>query len=91
VAEWVRCGRAWCRCAKGGAKHGPYYVRYWREAGRRRKEYLRLDAAPARRAACDARRAQERQNRQRLADGREEWRALVSALRLYERHRGAGW
>ena len=39
--EWRRCGKPRCRCARG-EPHGPYAVRYWYEAGRRRKEYVPL-------------------------------------------------
>src|SRR5688572_28164574 len=84
--RYVRCGRAWCRCMNGGPKHGPYYLRSWREGGRRLKEYIRLDAAQARRVACDERRWRERQDRRRVADGRAAWRTLIGALRAYERY-----
>ena len=85
VVHWVRCGKPWCRCATGGPRHGPYYLRYWREGGRRRKEYIRLDAAEPRRAACEARRSREREDRRRVDDGRKAWRTLLDALRAYER------
>ena len=39
-AEWVRCGKAGCRCASG-ALHGPYWRRQWREGGRTRRQYVR--------------------------------------------------
>jgi hypothetical protein len=69
----------------GGPKHGPYFTRYWREDGHRRKEYVRLDAADARRVGCDERRSREREARRRVEEGREAWRALLGALRAYER------
>ena len=37
--EWRSCGKAACRCARG-EPHGPYFYRYWYEAGRRRKRYV---------------------------------------------------
>ena len=49
---------------QGSQKHGPYYIRYWREGGKRHKEYVRLADAEGRRAACDERRQARRQVRQ---------------------------
>ena len=37
--EWKRCGKADCRCG-GGALHGPYWYRHFREDGRQRKQYV---------------------------------------------------
>ena len=37
--EWIRCGKASCKCASG-AFHGPYTYKYWREDGRLRKKYV---------------------------------------------------
>ena len=39
-AQYVRCGRKNCRCARG-ALHGPYYYRFTREGGQLRKQYIR--------------------------------------------------
>jgi len=39
-AQLVRCGRSWCRCADGGPLHGPYYYRFYREAGKQHKKYV---------------------------------------------------
>lgn len=38
--QYVRCGRANCRCARGEL-HGPYYYRFYRENGQLKKEYLK--------------------------------------------------
>jgi hypothetical protein len=40
--EWRRCGKGNCRCQRG-EQHGPYVVRIWYEAGRRRKAYVPRD------------------------------------------------
>lgn len=40
--QWVRCGRAGCRC-KQGELHGPYSYRFVREGGRLRKRYIRKE------------------------------------------------
>ena len=38
--QWVRCGRSWCRCSHGCDLHGPYFYRFYREAGKQHKEYV---------------------------------------------------
>jgi hypothetical protein len=38
--EWVKCGKARCRCREGRL-HGPYTYKYWREDGRLRKAYVK--------------------------------------------------
>jgi len=40
MAETKACGKPACRCARGEL-HGPYWRRYWREAGRRRRRYVK--------------------------------------------------
>jgi hypothetical protein len=85
VAWWARCGKPWCSCTKGGAQHGPYYRRVWREGGRLRKEYVRLADVQERREACDQRRLTDRQARRLVTERRRTWSRLVDALREYER------
>ncbi len=84
-ARWVRCGKPWCRCMRGGPKHGPYFARYWREGGRRRTEYVRLADVAERRAACDERRHLRRGARELTKETRQTWRTLLGALREYEK------
>jgi len=72
----------------GGPKHGPYYMRYWREGGKRHKEYVRLVDAADRRAACDKRRRAQQQFRQMTEESQCAWRTLLGALREYERLTG---
>ena len=48
-AEWKRCGKPGCRCARGHP-HGPYWYRRWREGGRQRKQYVPRQELPAVRA-----------------------------------------
>jgi hypothetical protein len=69
-AQWVRCGRPNCRCARGEL-HGPYAYHFVRHNGRLRKRYVRQAEADGVRAACEARR-----RRQELA----EWRAGCDQL-----------
>ena len=51
-AQFVRCGRPGCRCA-AGRLHGPYFYRFWREAGRLRKAYVLRSQLDDVRTACD--------------------------------------
>lgn len=72
-SRFVRCNRPGCRCADGPYRHGPYFVRIWREAGRLRKEYVSRSRVDDVRARCDERRAflrelrASRQTAQRLS------------------------
>jgi hypothetical protein len=79
LAQWVRCGRAGCRCARGSL-HGPYYYRFWREGGRLRKVYVRTAELEEVRARCEARRRARRELRQ----GWDIWRQLLAAVREAE-------
>lgn len=49
-AEYRRCGKPSCRCARG-ARHGPYVYLRWREGGRQRRRYVRAADADGNRAA----------------------------------------
>jgi hypothetical protein len=75
-AQWVRCGRRNCRCARGQL-HGPYHYHFWRQGGRLRRRYVRPADVPRVRAACQARREEKRQ----LAQGWACWRELVDSLK----------
>ncbi len=82
-AQWKRCGKPGCRCARG-ALHGPYYYRFWREDGRLRKAYVRPSELAAVRAACDEERQFLRLGRLARALGQQDWQRLVSLLREIE-------
>ena len=74
--EWKQCGKPNCRCADGEL-HGPYYYRYWREAGQLRKAYVpRRDVAEVM-AACRARKLQ----RFAIAHGWSDFRQLMQFIR----------
>jgi hypothetical protein len=79
LPQWVRCGRAGCRCARG-RPHGPYAYRFWREGGRLRKAYVRPVDLAAVRASCEARRRLRRE----LGAGWAAWRQLRDLLREVE-------
>ena len=78
--QWIRCGKAGCRCARG-RPHGPYFYRFWRQGGRLRKQYVRPDHVERVRAACQAR----RQERLGLAGAWRLWQALRDLVREVER------
>ena len=78
----VCCGKPGCRCARG-QRHVASYL-FWREGGRLHKRYVPVAEVAAVRAACAARREQERQAREALIAGRRQWRALVDLVREVE-------
>jgi hypothetical protein len=84
VEQWVRCGRSWCRCSKDGPRHGPYYVRFWREGGRRYRSYVRQRDADQVAAACTERRESDRARRVQDEAAREAWRRVRALLRSIE-------
>ena len=53
--EWRRCGKPSCRCLRG-MLHGPYWYLRWREGGRQRRRYVRLERVEAMRVAVEERR-----------------------------------
>jgi hypothetical protein len=67
-AQWVRCGTPGCRCARGEL-HGPYYYRFWREEGRLRKRYVRLDDVLAVRREIEVQRTFDHHMRELVAAG----------------------
>jgi hypothetical protein len=54
-AEWRRCGKPRCRCARG-TLHGPYWYLRWREDGRQRRQYVPCEQVNVIRAAIAQRR-----------------------------------
>lgn len=38
--EFVRCGKSRCRCSSTSYRHGPYWYRYYRRAGRLVSKYV---------------------------------------------------
>jgi hypothetical protein len=76
IAQYRRCGKARCRCARPGEPpHGPYFYHYRRESGRAHKRYLRRADAPRVVALCARHRAH-------LVDGRATARLLRRCDRL---------
>ncbi len=81
--QWVKCGKPRCRCTRGQL-HGPYYYRFWRENGKLRKEYVRLQDVKRVERACKARQAKEKRERRE----KEAAMALLRELKAYLRNSG---
>ena len=62
-AQWVRCGRPGCRCARGEL-HGPYHYLFWRDRGHLHKQYVRMAEVAEVRTICEARRERVQQMRE---------------------------
>lgn len=80
-AQFVRCGKPGCRCARGEL-HGPYHYCFWKENGRLRKAYIRKSDVEAVRAVCEAKRKQRQQQQTAII----EWRELLAEIREVESH-----
>ncbi len=85
--QYVRCGKAECRCQRG-EPHGPYYYRVWREGERVQKVYVKASELDSVRAACEAHREltdqieEMRRERERLTRGlQESWRSTKRLLK----------
>lgn len=89
ISEHKRCGKTNCRCAGTDRSrlHGPYFYRYWREAGRLRKEYVPKELLAQTRAACATRQAEWKARLQM----RRENAALIAHLNLLLREVEARW
>ena len=74
-AQWVRCGKPGCRCARGPGHLASYRV--WREGGRLRTCYVRRADLAAVQAACAARQREHREHSEAL----QQWRRLVAVVR----------
>lgn len=83
LPQHVRCGKPNCRCADGDL-HGPYYYRFWREDGRLRKQYVRLDDVDAVRAACRRRQEQAAARRKRRVQWMKTYRNFTDQLKHVE-------
>ncbi len=83
IAQYVRCGKAGCRCARGEL-HGPYWYRKWREGSRQRKTYVPRADLAAVRAACRAEHEMKTAARLGRDIARQDWRRLADLLREYE-------
>ena len=73
----VRRGNKWYQC----------HARFWRDGGRLRKQYVRQADVEAVRAACAARRVQEREQRARRDESMRALHACRELLRELDRER----
>ncbi len=71
-AQYVRCGKANCRCADGKL-HGAYYYHFVRIGGRLKKRYLKASEVEQMQAACLAR---QRKEKERIDSLRRFWKQL---------------
>lgn len=71
-AQYVRCGKATCKCARGQL-HGAYYYYFVRAGGKLTKRYLKAHEVEQIRDACLARREDEKVQR---AQSRKTWQQL---------------
>lgn len=69
--QWVRCGKAECRCVNGPL-HGPYTYLFYRSGGRLVKQYVRASEVPTLRACIE----EHRTERQRVREGWRRFRQL---------------
>lgn len=70
--QFVRCGKATCKCA-GGELHGPYYYHFVRAAGKLTKRYLKAHEVEQMRTACLA---WQEELRARRAQSCETWQMI---------------
>lgn len=81
--QYIRCGRARCKCASGEL-HGPYYYRFFRAGGRLHKRYVRRVDVASVETHCKARQEQSAYVRRIVLESRQEWKRLMAAIRQME-------
>lgn len=79
-AQYVKCGKPNCKCALGQL-HGPYFAAFWKEDGRIRKRYIRLDDVEQMRELSE----QPRLLLQEIAEIDDELRQLKAFVREHEK------
>jgi hypothetical protein len=70
--QFVRCGKASCKCARGEL-HGAYYYHFIRVNGKLTKRYLKAHQVEQMQVACSARREVERTRREH---SRQSWQLI---------------
>ena len=75
-AQYKRCGKPTCRCARGDL-HGPYFYRFRWRAGRAVKSYVPLSQVEAVRSACVRYRAE----RAEVRAGDAHLRRMLAAIK----------
>jgi hypothetical protein len=78
--QYVRCGKASCKCARGEL-HGAYYYLFVRLNGKVRKRYLKPDQVEEVRAACQRQRERRRESGRRSREAFKTLRQIRAELR----------
>jgi hypothetical protein len=79
-AQYVRCGKASCKCARGEL-HGAYYYHFVRVGGKLKKRYLKAHEVEQIRDACSAWREEQSERRAQSHEVRQFIREINSRLR----------
>jgi hypothetical protein len=82
--QFMRCGKANCKCSQG-MLHGPYFVRFWYEDGRQRKQYVKKSHLQSVFDACSEHKRQQRLPREIISTTKELCRALRFLLKAGQR------
>lgn len=71
-AQYVRCGKSNCKCAKGDL-HGAYFYHFVRVGGKLKKRYLKLSEVETIQKAC---RARQKEEKERIEFSKMFWKQL---------------
>lgn len=83
-AQYVRCGKDNCRCAKGEL-HGAYYYHFVRVGGRLRKRYLKASEVEQMQIACGSRQIEKRKQIEKSEKQWSKLREIRENLREWEK------
>ena len=78
--QFVRCGKASCKCARGEL-HGAYYYHFVRVNGKLKKRYLKPEQIEKVQGACLKRREEQRTQRVKTRKVWQSLREIVAQLR----------
>lgn len=82
-AQFFRCGKANCKCAKGSL-HGPYFAHFARRGGKLVKRYVRLNEAESVAAQCQFARQRRAETRRIIAQSKAMYAEIKGFLRLHQ-------
>ena len=80
-AQHVRCGKSGCKCSRG-LLHGPYFYCFWREGGKLKKAYVRLNDVESVRSICQGQSLHQRMLKREF----DLWRNLQHELKEVEQY-----
>ncbi|MGB8509757.1 MAG: DUF6788 family protein [Pyrinomonadaceae bacterium] len=84
-AQYVRCGKATCKCARGEL-HGAYYYHFVREGRKLTKRYLKAHEVEQMQTACLAWREDKRSRRAQSRETQSLIREINTRLREVLKH-----